>query len=64
VPNGDHEDTWICKHIASAPVQTMIAMGAGHGTILGGLAHDKVLFAINGKLVLAPWRPGNISRTS
>ena len=64
VPTGDHEDSWISKHIASAPVQTMIALGAGHGAILGGLAHDKVLFDFNGKLVLAPWRPGNISRTS
>ena len=64
MPNGDHENTWISKHTASAPVQTMIATDAGHGAILGGLAHDKVLFDFNGKLVLAPWRPGNISRTS
>lgn len=64
VPNGDHEDTWISKHTASAPVRTMIAMGAGHGAILGGLAHDKVLFDFNGKLALAPWRPGSISRSS
>ena len=28
VPTGDHEDTWISKHTASAPVQLMIALGA------------------------------------
>ena len=27
VPTGDHEDTWISKHTASVPVQTMIATG-------------------------------------
>ena len=64
VPNGTVEDSWISKHVDGAPVGSMVAAGAGHGTILGGLGYDKILFDFNAALVVAPWRTGPVTRSS
>ena len=42
----------------------MTAVGAGHGAVLGSFGPDRVVFDFAGTLVSAPWRPGDLTRSS
>lgn len=59
------EDTHVSKlNTDGSFIGAMVAVDAGHGTILGGLGYDKILFDWNAALMLVPWRMDVVKTTS